>query len=67
MYGFAAAQAANSAAPGRSPRPATTAISRSWAATAVSDLQAIAVRAVFDPAAAAWGAGEVSGALEYYG
>ncbi len=59
MHGGAATQAAISAAPGRSPRPATTPVSRSWAAAAIPGLQALALRAVLDPAAAAGSASEV--------
>jgi hypothetical protein len=59
VHGRAATQAANSAAPGRSPRPATTPVSGPWAAAAIPGLHALAVRAVFDAAAAAGCPGEV--------
>ena len=52
VHGRTATQVANSAAPRRSPSPATTPISRSWAAPTARGVQAVAVRAVLDAAAA---------------
>jgi hypothetical protein len=59
LHGRAATQVANSAAPGRAPRPATAPVSRSWTAAAVPGLHTLAVRALLDFAIAAGSAGEV--------
>lgn len=59
LHGRAATQVANSAAPGRAPRPATAPVSRSWTAAAIPGLHALAVRAVLDAAIAAGIPGEV--------
>jgi hypothetical protein len=63
MHGRAATQSAAATAPGRPPSPATTPISRSWATDALSRVQALAIRAVLDPATAAGITGEVMSAL----